>query len=225
MKERCDLKIGLIGSNGRLGKEIACLCPPFALFTRDHPAVALGQIDLYIDVSSKEALSHNLHVALLAKKPIVIGTTGHETLKTIMDASQHIPIFYTPNFSLGMALMKQLAAILSRKFHSKANVHLTEVHHTHKKDIPSGSALLLQQTIEKHLLHPVKIESIRSEQIIGEHTLFFNTPEETLSLSHKAHCRKVFAQGAIAAAYFLIKQPPGLYGMDELLETPIKDPS
>jgi 4-hydroxy-tetrahydrodipicolinate reductase len=212
------LKVGLIGAEGRLGKEIAALHPPSALFTRTTPASLHPEVDLYLDVSNKEALEHNLSVAIAAQKPIVIGTTGHQDLSQMLEASTKIPVFYTPNFSLGMALMKKISAELARKFYREADIDLLETHHTQKKDTPSGSALLLAQTIRENHPSPVRIHSLRSGQIPGQHTLFFNTAEEKLTLSHEVHHRAVFARGALEAAFFLAKQPPGFYGMDELLD-------
>jgi 4-hydroxy-tetrahydrodipicolinate reductase len=214
MKETCNLKIGLIGANGRLGQEILVLCDSPVLFTRESPCREDPEIDVYIDVSSKEALSHNLSIALLSKKPIVIGTTGHENLSKIIEASHQIPIFYTPNFSLGLALMRKLASELSLKFHQDAQIDLIETHHNKKKDAPSGSALLLAQSIHPK---PVQIHSIRSGQVTGSHIIFFNHPEENITISHEAHNRVPFAKGALQAAAFLKESPPGFYGMDQLI--------
>lgn len=211
------LKIGLIGGKGLLGKEIAALYEPKLLFTKESPAYPHPEIDIYIDVSVKDALEHNLKAALDTKKPIVIGTTGHTTLCSLIDASQQIPIFYTPNFSLGLALMRKLSIELACKFHREAHIDLIEIHHSEKKDAPSGSALLLAKAVEQHHPATVNIHSIRSGKIPGKHTLCFNTAEEKLTLSHEAHSRTAFAKGALAAAFFLKNKPPGLYGMDELL--------
>lgn len=217
MKKETNLKIGLIGAGGRLGKEIAALYKPTLSFTRDFPARPDPTIDLYLDVSDKDALSHNLSVALSLKKPLVVGTTGHLNLSSLLEASQEIPIFYAPNFSLGLALMKKLSVELAKKFHREAHIDLIETHHTQKKDAPSGSALLLAKAVEQNHSSKVNIHSIRSGQTVGEHTLFFNSAEEKLTLSHEAHGRISFAKGALAAAFFLASKPPGLYGMDELL--------
>lgn len=212
-----DLKIGLIGAQGRLGQEIAALYPPSACFTKEFPAYPDSNLDLYLDVSDKTALAHNLSTAIKAQKPIVIGTTGHENLASLIEASRHIPIFYTPNFSLGFALLKKLTLELARQFPAEAHIDLIETHHSQKKDAPSGTALLLAKTIEQNHPSPVKIHSIRSGQTIGQHTLFFNSAEEKITLSHEAHHRNAFAKGALAAALFLSQQPPGLYGMEELV--------
>lgn len=197
------IKIGLIGAQGRFGKIIAELHPVLPI-TRSTPRNQID-CDILIDVSSPEALAENLS----AKKPIVIGTTGHTTFTLIESASKIFPIFYSPNFSLGIALMRKFTAELAHRFPS--DIDLIETHHLEKKDSPSGTALLLAKAAPN-----AKIHSIRSGKVIGEHTLIFNNSEEKLTLSHEVHSRQAFARGAIAAAHFLVGKPPGLYSMDNL---------
>src|SRR3990167_1813146 len=146
--------IGLIGSKGRLGSAIASLAPQqiAVSFHRDFPADPTAHVDLFLDVSTASALPHNLRVECLAKKPLVVGTTGHSDWEMLKEAAQQIPIFYSANFSLGMALMRRAAADFARRFHQTASVNLVETHHANKKDAPSGSALSLAQTVEA--LHP-----------------------------------------------------------------------
>lgn len=198
-----DIKIGLIGASGRFGKAIAA----------HHPIIPIDRTtsrknlacDVLIDVSSHTALQENLS----ANKPIVIGTTGHLDFAPIEQAAKHLPIFFSPNFSLGMALFRKVAQEIAARFPS--DIDLIETHHSAKKDTPSGSARLLAELIPN-----LNIHSIRSGKIIGEHTLIFNSPEERLTLSHQAHSRDAFVKGALAAAHFLIGKPPGLYTMDNL---------
>ena len=198
-----DIKIGLIGASGRFGKAIAA----------HHPIIPIDRTtsrkdldcDVLIDVSSHTALLENLS----AHKPIVIGTTGHLDLAPIEQAAKHLPIFYAPNFSLGMALFRKIAQEIAARFPS--DIDLIETHHSTKKDAPSGSAIQLAKLIPN-----LNIHSIRSGKIIGEHTLLFNTAEERLTLTHTAHSRDAFAHGAITAARFLVGKPPGLYTMDNL---------
>lgn len=202
------IKIGLIGPNGRFGQAIAALYPilPITRSTPRHPI----DCDVLIDVSSPSALLDNLK----AEKPLVIGTTGHADLTLIEEAARRLPIFFAPNFSVGMALLRKLSLEIARHFPS--DIDLIEMHHAEKKDTPSGSALLLAQSLPNARIH-----SIRSGTIVGEHTLHFNTAEERLTLTHQAHTRTVFARGALAAAHFLIGKPPGLYTMDNLFSQPV----
>lgn len=200
------VKIGLIGPHGRLGQAIAALEPVLPIL-KTTPRKDLD-CDVLIDVSSHESLLENLS----AGKPIVIGTTGHLHFTPIEQAAKHLPIFYAPNFSLGIALLNHLAAQIARFF--PADVDIIETHHSGKKDQPSGTALHLLKTVSQ-----AKIHSIRSGNIIGEHTLIFNNAYERITLSHQAHSREAFAQGALAAARFLVGKPAGLYSMDNLFSS------
>jgi 4-hydroxy-tetrahydrodipicolinate reductase len=219
------LRIGLMGANGRLGRSIAALAlkdPSVqitATVTRTSQTPPFP-CDLWIDVSSPSALPQNIKIALSTQKPIVIGTTGlsPSDFDLIDNAAQQIPIFYSPNFSLGMALLDRLAEELARKFHSSARIDLVETHSHLKKDAPSGSALMLAKTIEEVRNEPIQIRSIRSEQTTFEHSLSFDAFEERLTLSHQAYNRDVFARGALLAALYLKNQPPGLYTMRHLLD-------
>lgn len=200
-----EIKIGLIGAEGRLGKAIKALHPIFPI-TKSTCRLSLD-CDVLIDVSSPHALEENLS----AKKPIVIGTTGHPDFSPIQEASKHFPIFYAANFSLGVAILQKLSRYIAKQFPS--DIDLIETHHVAKKDAPSGTALQLAKNLPN-----AKIHSIRSGNIIGEHTLLFNTPHERITLSHEAHSREAFAKGAILAAQFLFDKEPGLYTMDNLFK-------
>ena len=221
-RKKNKIQIALIGAQGQMGKAIASLKDlNFEItyaFTRQNPAHPVS-VDLFIDFSSDKALEENLQTALLAKKPIVIGTTGLLNFDLIKEASQSIPIFYSPNFSLGIHLMQKAALYYAQALQHLTSVQLTETHHVRKKDAPSGSALMLAQSIEKTMGKKVPIQSIRTGEIRGEHTLSFHTDEECLTLSHVAQNRSAFARGAIAAAHFLVEQGPGLFGMDNLLSS------
>jgi 4-hydroxy-tetrahydrodipicolinate reductase len=230
-----SLRLGVFGASGRLGRAIAALAltdPRFTLAAAlthaqsSHLGENLGppgpvlettlrtKVDLLIDASLPPGLSSRLALAMDLKIPIVIGTTGftdaeHQLLK---NASTQIPVFHASNFSIGMAVMRKLARETARLFPS-AQVDLIETHHSQKKDLPSGSALLLAKSIPQ----PVKIHSLRSGTVIGDHILLFNTPDERLTLSHEAHSRDVFARGALVAAAFLFAQKPALYGMEDIV--------
>ena len=159
----------------------------------------------------------HLEIALAVKRPLVIGVTAlpEETHTLIAKASQTIPIFYSPNFSLGIALLKKFAEFMAHSFHPNADIDLIETHHNQKKDAPSGTALSIAEALEEKGKKPT-LHSIRSGQTVGIHELIFNTAEEQISLTHTAHSRDAFARGALSAAAFLVKQPPGLYGMEDL---------
>ena len=183
--------------------------------------LAILEADIAIDVSSKENTLNHLKYARKFSKPIVIGTTGHslEMQKRIEETAQYIPIFYTPNFSPGIALLLQLVELAST-FRKSCCIDIVETHHIHKTDLPSGTALALAKATGKELAEDmvnkrnpsqVCIHAIRSGEIIGEHKVLFEWGNEQIELTHKAHSRDVFAEGALAAAAFLIDKKPGLY--------------
>ena len=198
--------------------------PRFSLAARlshsEWPHWEIPQIDVLIDVSLPPHFADRLRIAEEKRIPIVIGTTGlSETDRQLIEkCARIIPIFYSANFSIGMAILKKLAADASRYFPSPAEIELIETHHAEKRDAPSGSALAIAQEVQRSRpgREPPSIQSIRTGQIVGEHTLLFNTPEERLTLSHQAHSRTAFARGALAAALFLGHQRPGLYGIESI---------
>jgi 4-hydroxy-tetrahydrodipicolinate reductase len=207
-----SIKIAIFGASGRLGRSI--------INQMADPFLVSSEPDLYIDASLPPGVPKHLQIALASKRPIVIGVTGlsDEVHTLLFNASHSIPIFYSPNFSLGAALLKKFAAFMAQSFYADADIDLIETHHVQKKDAPSGTALSIANTLRTHGKNPT-IHSIRSGQTVGIHELILNTAEEQLSLTHTAHSRSAFARGALSAARFLLQQPPGLYGMDDLLES------
>lgn len=185
--------------------------------------LAILDADIAIDVSSKDTTFHHLEYAKQFSKPIVIGTTGHspEMQKKIEEIAQYIPIFYTPNFSPGISLLLQLIELIKASGFSKnCCIDIMETHHIHKKDLPSGTALALAKATGKEIAEDpitkrnpsqVCIHSIRSGEMLGEHQITFASDKEQIKLIHQVHSRDVFAQGALAAAEFLINKKPGLY--------------
>ncbi len=226
------MKLGIIGVQGKMGREV------FSLASQDKSIELISSIsrkkeveknktfpvDMIIDFSTKEALVENLILAQRQNCPIVIGTTGLEEKEKelLIKASQNIPVFWAPNFSLGMACLLHTTKILS-SFLKDFTSHIEETHHTQKKDTPSGSALALKESLEQGNLraNPL-IESFRVDDVIGKHSVFFTSEEEELVLSHQANSRAVFAKGSLTAAKFLSIQKPGLYGMGDLLPYLIK---
>ena len=219
------MKLGVIGAQGKMGKQVVALASQdksieftFSLITKTKQTET-PFLDMLIDFSTKEALFANLILAQEINCPIVIGTTGFEEKekKHLLEAAKNIPIFWAPNFSLGMASLLYVTKILSSCLQDFTS-HIEETHHTQKKDAPSGSALALKMAIKQGSPHnSPSIESFRIGDVIGDHTVFFNSEEESITLSHQAISRSVFAKGALAAAKFLANQKPGLYGMDDLL--------
>jgi 4-hydroxy-tetrahydrodipicolinate reductase len=131
------------------------------------------------------------------------------------DASRSLPIFYAPNFSIGVAhlidAVKKMAASLPDHF----TISISECHHIHKKDGPSGTALKIASAIPEKRRPQITFK--REGEIIGEHEVVFSSSEEEIVLRHSAKSRDLFAKGALHAAKFLKDKPPGLYTMEDLL--------
>ena len=205
--------------SSHIGSDLGLLLgqAPLGILFSTAPA---QQVDAWIDVSLPSGLQERLALFGEQMKPVVIGTTGfsEEDLEGIQDLSERVPLIYAPNFSLGMALMQRLAEEAARHFPLSTQIDLVETHHCQKQDAPSGSALLLAKAIQREVPGrlPVSIHSIRSGKILGQHALLFNTGEERLTLIHEIDSRDAFVKGALEAALFVLSQPPGLYGMQDL---------
>lgn len=201
------------GASGRLGQSLVALIekdPAFSLSTSVESA------DVAIDVSAPAGLKKILEACLEAQKPLVIGTTGYseEEKKMIQDASGKIPLLYAPNFSFGMALLKEIVGQAAKRVGTEANIEILEAHRKGKKDRPSGSAVDLAEAMERPDL---PIHSIRCGDTIGDHSVLFGLDGEELELKHRVHSRTAFAKGALRAALFLKSQRPGYYTLCHLL--------
>jgi 4-hydroxy-tetrahydrodipicolinate reductase len=221
------MKLAVIGAFGKLGKAIQALAsenPSFELGTLIGHLTPREKIegDLLIDASLSSAFKENIALALRLKKPLVSAVTGlsPSDFELMEKASRTIPIFYSANFSLGVALLHRFAKEAAAKFHLDADIFLNETHHKQKKDSPSGTALLLAKSVETARKGAkVNIQSFRTGTIVGEHSLIFQAKEEKLVISHEAISRDAFARGILEAALFLSSQSPGQYTMDHLCKT------
>jgi len=170
-----------------------------------------------IDFTAPAPFEANLELALENQATYMIGTTGlnQEQLNSLKPASQKIPILWAPNTSLGANLQMELARISSQIL-SEFHVSIQDIHHQHKKDAPSGTALALQKAVGRDC----EITSSRTGEVAGIHEIIFSSALENLSIKHEVLGRKVFAQGALWASLFLSKQKPGLYTMKDVLGLP-----
>lgn len=194
-----------------------------------------GEADCIIDFSSHTGTGQLLRFALERKLPLVLAATGQtgEERAAVEWAARRIPIFFSGNLSLGIALLVQavrrIAVLLP-----DADVEIVECHHNQKPDLPSGTALMLARAVqearpETDLLVGRREPGPRSRAEIGVHALRlggtvafhevrFGTKHQTITLKQEVLDRTLFADGALEAADFLIRQPPGLYGMNDLVE-------
>lgn len=203
----------------------------------DSPAKMQEKPDVIIDYSHPSTLDGLLAYAQTTGTPMVLATTGYseEQLAQIQQASEQVALFSSFNMSIGiqllMALSKKAAAVLGSQF----DIEIIEKHHKLKIDAPSGTALMLANAIceesdpPKHLVydrHSVRkkrdvteigMHSVRGGTIVGEHEVLFAGPDECISLKHTASSKRVFAEGSVNAAVFLVGRPPMLYDMTHLL--------
>ncbi len=197
------VKIQLVGALGKMGTILS------ELTDKDPDALLCDDGDIVIDFSSPEGTMQ----AISLEKPLVCGTTGLDdsAFASLQKLSKKVPVLYSPNFSLGMALCFQISKSLGDKVKNFCTVSIEETHHLEKKDSPSGTALELSQ-----LLNTPNIQSNRVDDIVGIHEIKFQFPEETLTITHEAHSRMAFAQGALASAKFLFNKPPGFYKLSDV---------
>ena len=193
------------------------------------------EADCIVDFSHHSGTRALLEYAMQKKIPVVLSTTGHtdEELEEIKAASKIIPIFHSANMSLGVALLVELAKITAKTF-PDADIEIIEKHHNRKLDAPSGTALLLANAIRevrtkaklifgrsgqaKRESDEIGVHAIRMGNIIGEHEVIVGTDTQTVTLKHEAHSRALFAEGALAAAEYLIGKPNGIYDMKSMIE-------
>jgi 4-hydroxy-tetrahydrodipicolinate reductase len=236
----------IVGSKGRMGRALlACAQahPDVQIAAQIdqgddlHAVIASG--DVVVDFSSRSVTAAIAALCAERKKAMVIGTTGHsnEDRSHITKASSQIPIVLSSNFSTGVNtlfwLTRKAAEILGPGF----DLEVVEMHHRHKKDAPSGTAKTLaeilaevrKQQFEKVLRYgrsgmvgertasEIGMHSLRGGDVVGDHTVVFATQGERVELTHKASSRETFANGALRAAQWVVRQKPGLYDMQDVL--------
>lgn len=174
-----------------------------------------------IDFSRPEAAIKVAELASQAQVPLVCGTTGwsseDQKKKAFDAASQIIPIVWDSNFSLGIEIQCQIAELLAKNI--DAPVVVTDIHHQHKKDAPSGTALKLQERMKS--VSPdqkVLIHDMRVGEVPGEHRLYIAWENEVIEVSHRANSRRAFAEGALKALDWASTEKPGIYRMKDVLK-------
>ena len=200
---------------------------------------AFKKTDVIIDFTIPSCTLQVLKIARRLKKRIVIGTTGFNKNEEnlIKKYSKKIPILKAGNMSLGINLLVYLTEIASRSLGEDFSSKIFEIHHKHKKDYPSGTALMLGKGIavgknknfynllgKKYLntktfpySKKINFNSVRKGEIIGEHEVKFSSGKEVITLNHEAFDRALYSEGALTAAKWLINKKPGLYSMRDLM--------
>ena len=247
------MKILLSGINGAMGKEVvklikagcrgmeltagvdikadsACDVPCAADF--EH---ACTDVDCIIDFSHHSLTEQLLGFAVNNNIPLVLATTGQtdEERAAIEEASKKIPLFFAANYSLGVALLIELAKKAAATM-PDAEIEIVEQHHNRKLDAPSGTALAIAKELQtvrtdaeivtgrsgmgKRKPTDIGISAVRMGNIVGIHEVLIGTQNQTITLKHEAHSRALFAEGALSAAEFLVGKPAGLYDMKSIVK-------
>lgn len=238
-------RIGIIGSNGAMGEALHRVIEQsdhiFAggIDKGDDPAALADRSDVLIDFSAPAALQANLHAAVGAGIPIVIGTTGLEERHHIAidEAARAVPVLQTGNTSLGVTLLAHLVREAAARLGDDWDIEIVEMHHRRKVDAPSGTALLLGEAAAEgrgialaenrdsgrdghtgaRERGAIGFAALRGGTVAGDHSVIFAGDEERLTLSHSAENRMIFARGAVKAAEWLLGRNAGRYGMQEVL--------
>lgn len=232
---RCDESIGL--SSVFVRNELEFAIEPSVLVTNDLDSF-LNACDVVIDFSLPEATQALLEKCLKTPKPLVIATTGLNThqFNLMTEASESMPVLYATNMSLGVAILSKLVEQASRALEG-FDIEIVEMHHKHKKDAPSGTALTLAESAAKgreldldkvrisgrngnigeRTKDEIAVMALRGGDIVGRHTVGFYNDGEFLELNHTATSRHTFSKGSLRASKWLVAQPSGLYTISDCL--------
>ena len=235
------INLAVSGCQGRMGQSITRLALEDKAFTlsallehKDNPKInemihglkisadnsVVKGSDVLIEFTSPEATLDNLHTCLAHGVKMVIGTTDFqpEHIAQIKEAAEKISIVFASNMSVGVNILFKLIQIAAQKTGEAYTINMSETHHVHKKDAPSGTAKTMAEIAEKSSKTKIQnIESFRKGEVIGDHSVIFESNEDAIEISHHAKTRDIFAKGALVAAKFLIDQDKGLYNMQDVL--------
>ncbi len=237
--------IGIYGSAGRMGRAIrSALEGTDARFAGgaeagDDPLALATMADVLVDFSNAQGLDAHLAAAVQAGTPIVIGTTGLSVAQhaAIDEAARQIAVLQTGNTSLGVTLLSVLVREAAARLGPDWDIEIVEMHHRHKVDAPSGTALLLGEAaaagrgstlselrvdervglVGARTEGTIGLAALRGGSVVGDHTVILATEGERIELGHYAQDRTIFARGAVKAALWLAGQPAGRYRMGDVL--------
>lgn len=239
-------KIIITGSKGRMGRALAACAPQHReleiagqIDQGDDLAAIITRCDAVIDFSSHAATAGIAELCATHGKALVIGTTGHDDAEKsrVTHHATHIPMVLASNYSTGVNTLFWLTRKAAEILGDSYDLEVLEMHHRLKKDAPSGTAKSLaeiladvrKQQLSRVARHgregivgertaeEIGVHSIRGGDVVGDHTVVFATNGERVELTHKASSRDTFANGALRAAAWVVKQKPGLYDMQDVL--------
>ncbi|MFA6941599.1 MAG: 4-hydroxy-tetrahydrodipicolinate reductase [Clostridiaceae bacterium] len=243
----------IVGANGKMGKTIRKLAGG-----RDDIKIAAGvdriseegeiniyesidqvkeDFDVVLDFSRPSSLPSLLEFCSLNNKPLILCTTGYtfQELEKIQEASSKFPVFRSANMSIGINVVNNVLKNISKFLYNEFDIEIIEKHHNQKADAPSGTAILLADTIKKAISQDINytygregnskrnkneigIHAVRGGNIVGEHTVIFAGNSETIEVKHSALSRDVFGVGALLACNFMKGKEKGFYSMDDLIK-------
>lgn len=214
-------------------------CGKIGVPITDDLSSVLEQGEVVIDFSAPEATLNHLRIVAKQRRAMVIGTTGlstseHEELKS---CTREVPCVCSPNMSVGVNLIYKVIGEMAKTLGDDYDIEVIEAHHRLKKDAPSGTALKIAEVLagavnrdlnqvgvyaRKGLIgertkQEIGIQTIRAGDIVGDHTILFGGMGERIEVIHRASSRDTFARGALRAAQWVVRQPPGLYDMMDVL--------
>lgn len=190
--------------------------------------------DVVIDFSHPDNLKSVLDFVKHKKCALVYGTTGldEKQVQQLVHTSKEVPIFYSANFSYGIAVFEQILKKFAPLLKNDFDMEVVEAHHNQKQDAPSGTAKMLVQALDPDheykkvygregfigkRQHEIGIHALRGGTVAGEHTVYFFGDNETLEIKHNANSRQIFVNGALKAAQFIVDKESGLYSMEDMM--------
>jgi 4-hydroxy-tetrahydrodipicolinate reductase len=239
-------KVIIVGSKGRMGQNLIKLAQPVAGYSvvagidaGDDLAPHVPQTDAIIEFSHHTVTGSVARLAVANHKALVIGTTGHtdDEKAEIAGFAKSIPVVFAPNFSIGVNLLFYLTRKAAQILGPDYDEEVIEMHHRLKLDAPSGTARRLGEILAevqggsydelvrngrsgevgKRTKTEIGMHALRGGDVVGDHTVYFATVGERVELTHRASSRETFANGALRAAAWAVKQPAGLYSMQDVL--------
>jgi 4-hydroxy-tetrahydrodipicolinate reductase len=223
----------------RLGSEAAADGVPTGVIVTADARTALRDAAVAVDFSLPQCVAVVARACMEARVPLLVGTTGFDgATRAVLDAAAAvIPVLIAPNTSMGVNLVARLVKLAARALGPGYEVEISEAHHRMKRDAPSGTALALGEVVaaergkkladvavfDRHgadarrAAGDIGFAVLRAGDIVGEHTVIFAIAGERVEITHRATDRVTFAHGALRAAEWLARRPPGLYAMDEVL--------
>ncbi len=252
------IKLAVLGASGRMGSSItrlaindplievvAATCifnngkkvPNSDLIFTDDIESAMRNADVVIDFTLPEGVRSNIKIASSLGKPYVSGTTGltDDDMKLLNHTSKTTPVFWAPNMSIGVTVLKNVIKQISSKLDDSFDIEILEMHHRDKIDAPSGTAISMGECAAKgrgrNLREDEKkcrsggrqkgdigFSAMRGGNVIADCSIIFAGDEEVIEIKHSALTRDMFAKGAIMAAKWVLEKDPGLYNMSDMLD-------